>query len=195
MLHSQGVLNPNEPRAELVKKIASVTPKGLNKTIPVNTGAEAVEPAMKTARIYNKRSTVLTFQGGGHGKSFGALAVTSRRQYREQFEPIGLPRAHAPYPYCDRCPFDKELSSCGLFCAKYLENLLDNDSSGVSYLRDNPGAYPGARRLDRSAQGVCQKAAFDLHQTKDPSYNRRNYHGVWQDRLLVQPPRSLLSRK
>jgi len=104
----------------------------LNKAILVNTGAEAVELAIKTARVYNKRSSVIAFHGAFHGKTFGALAVTSRRDYREPFLPLPVGVTHVPFPYCYRCPFAKDYSRCGLFCAKYLEHVLDDPSSGVA---------------------------------------------------------------
>jgi len=132
LLHSQGVLNPSVPRVMLTKKLAEVTPGGLNKAILVNTGAEAVELAIKTARVYNKRSSVIAFHGAFHGKTFGALAVTSRRDYREPFLPLPVGVTHVPFPYCYRCPFAKDYSRCGLFCAKYLEHVLDDPSSGVA---------------------------------------------------------------
>ncbi|MBN1257412.1 MAG: aspartate aminotransferase family protein [Planctomycetes bacterium] len=200
LLHSQGILNPNEPRAELVKKIAEITPKGLNKTILVNTGAEAVELAMKTARVYNQRSTVMAFQGGFHGKTYGALAVTARRQYRAAFEPIGLPRVHAPYPYCYRCPFDKEASTCCNFCAKYLENLLDNDSSGVSdisaiileLIQGHDGWIVPPKEFVKKLREICTKRKILLIADeiitgfgRTGEWFASNYFGIVPDIMIV----------
>jgi len=132
LLHTQGVLNPSMPRIQLVKKLAQVTPRGLNKAILVNTGAEAVELALKTARIYTRKSGAIAFHGAFHGKTYGALAVTGRRHYRDPFLPLASGITHVPYAYCYRCPFEKTYPQCGLFCAKYLEYILDDPSSAVA---------------------------------------------------------------
>lgn len=132
LLHSQGILNPNVPRVRLIEKLAAVMPRGLTRTILVNTGAEAVELALKTARIFTGKNTSVAFHGAFHGKTYGALAVTSRRHYREPFLAQISGGVHVPYPYCYRCPFAKTYPACRLFCAQYLEQMLDDPSSGVA---------------------------------------------------------------
>lgn len=131
LLHGQGAVHPCAVRADLVKLLAEVTPGDLQKAILPNTGAEAVEVAVKTARMFTKRPYVLSFQGGFHGKLLGAVSFTSRNSYREPFLPLLPGVVHAPYAYCYRCSFKLAYGKCNMCCLSYLEHLLDNPSTGI----------------------------------------------------------------
>lgn len=131
MIHAQGAINPNVPRIELAKKLNQITPGDIQKCIFLSTGAEAIELALKTARLYTGKRTVIAFHGGFHGKTYGALSVTSRNFYREQADSYMSGTVHVPYPYCYRCPFCDNPSNCSMRCVSYLENLLDDPSSGM----------------------------------------------------------------
>ncbi|MFJ9615372.1 aspartate aminotransferase family protein [Streptomyces noursei] len=78
--------------AGAAQALAQVTPPGLDRSHFVNSGAEAVEAALKLARAHGKR-TVITTAGGYHGKTLGALSITANRLYQEPFEPL-LPGVH-----------------------------------------------------------------------------------------------------
>lgn len=131
LMHTQGATNPCEPRVELLKKLAGIAPGDLSVSHIANTGAEAVEMGYKTARIYTRQPGFLAFEGGFHGKLGGALTLTAKNFYRQDFLPL-LPEVyHYPYAYCYRCPYDKEYPACDLFCAKYIEERLDNPDSGL----------------------------------------------------------------
>lgn len=131
MIHAQGGINPNIPRIKLAEKLAEITPGDLQKCIILNTGAEAVELAAKTARLYTGKRGIIAFHGGFHGKTYGALSFTSRNFYREPAEPFISGSTHVPYPYCYRCPFGETISSCNFKCIRYLEYVLDEPSSGI----------------------------------------------------------------
>ena len=131
MIHAQGAINPNVPRIELARKLAEITPGDIQKCIFLSTGAEAIELSLKTARLYTGKRTVVAFHGGFHGKTYGALSVTSRNFYREQADSYMSGTTHVPYPYCYRCPFGDTRDTCGLRCVSYLEYVLDEPSSGI----------------------------------------------------------------
>jgi 4-aminobutyrate aminotransferase/(S)-3-amino-2-methylpropionate transaminase len=131
LIHGQGAVHPNSIRLHLVRKLAEVTPEGLTKAIVLSTGAEAVEVAVKTAVLYTRGKGILSFHGGFHGKTTGALAVTSRRSYRNPFLQMLYPTARAPYPYCYRCPFHQTYPECNLQCLQYTEYLIDNPATGL----------------------------------------------------------------
>lgn len=131
LLHSQGALNPCVPRVLLLEKLASITPGNLNTGVVLNTGAEAVEFAFKTCKLYTGKSGLIAFHGGFHGKTLGALSLTSRYAYRSLFGPLLPGVVHMPYAYCFRCPFGLKYSSCGMLCVNYLENMLDDPASGI----------------------------------------------------------------
>lgn len=132
LLHSQGGANPNRLRVELAEKLATIAPSGLTVSHIANTGAEAVEVALKTARLFTGRHTVISFQGGFHGKTIGALAATSQNYYREPFLSVLPGTVHLPYPYQYRCPLGHRGEQCETGCANYLEHVLTFPDSGVA---------------------------------------------------------------
>ncbi len=77
----------NNTRAEFLEKLAGCSPRGLDATYLSNGGAEAVEVAIKLARKYTGRKGLIAMKGGYHGKTFGALAATWNKKYKEAFEP------------------------------------------------------------------------------------------------------------
>lgn len=103
----QASLNPFA--AVLAHNLALITPGDLQMAFFGNSGAEAVEGALKLARAYTKRKRFLYAEGSFHGKSFGALSVTGRRKYQEPFEPL-LPGT-AAVPYGEIEPLERELQS------------------------------------------------------------------------------------
>ena len=131
LMHTQGASNPCGPRVELLKKLAEVAPGELSMSHIANTGAEAVETGYKTARIYSRQPGFLAFEGGFHGKLGGALTLTAKNFYRQDFLPLMPEVYHYPYAYCYRCPYGREYPACDIFCARYIEERLDNPDSGL----------------------------------------------------------------
>lgn len=132
LLHSMGSVNPNPRRVELAEKLAEVTPEGLEVSYIANTGGEAIDMAVKTARLYTGKHMVIAFQGGFHGKTLASLALTAGNYFREAWQPLLTGAVHAPYAYCYRCPFQLTYPECGVRCAEYLDHLLTYPSSGVA---------------------------------------------------------------
>ena len=132
MMHSQGGLNPNALRVRLAEKLAELAPGDLSSSFIANTGAEAVNIAIKTAILYTGRQTIVAFQGGFHGKTTGAMQATSINYYREPFLSCVGRSTHIPYGYCYRCAYGAEYPACGLRCANYLDYILTNPDSGVA---------------------------------------------------------------
>jgi len=130
-MHTQGASNPCGPRVELLKKLAQVAPGNLSVSHIANTGAEAVETGYKTARIHTGQPGFIAFEGGFHGKLGGALTLTAKNFYRQDFLPLMPEVYHYPYAYCYRCPYGREYPACDIFCAKYIEERLDNPDSGL----------------------------------------------------------------
>src|SRR5215831_16040109 len=77
-----------EPQVRLARQLAEVTPAGLSVTYFTNSGTEAVEGALKTARKYTGRPGFVGFTGSFHGDTFGALSVGGNPLYRTPFEPL-----------------------------------------------------------------------------------------------------------
>lgn len=131
MLHGQGVVNPNEVRVKLVEKLASLAPGDLETVHVVNTGGEAIETALKTARLHTRRHTVIAFQGGFHGKIGGALGVTANNYYRGPFVSTLPGVVHVPFPNPYRNPFGEGAGDSAELCGSYLERVLTAPDSGV----------------------------------------------------------------
>ncbi len=131
----QAVDFPTKVREDFVIDLLGILPKPLNGKYKVNfggpTGSDAVESALKLARINTGRHTVIAFHGGYHGMTMGALSVTSKLSHREKTPPL-IPGVHF-MPFCSsyRCPFKKSKENCGKECLRYFEYVLENPSSGV----------------------------------------------------------------
>jgi 4-aminobutyrate aminotransferase len=131
LMHAPGGLNPSDVRVELAERLARLAPGDLAVSHLANTGAEAVEMALKTARLKTGRQTVIAFQGGFHGKTTGALAASSQNAYRRGFHAQLPGVVHAPYAYAYRCPVHRE-PDCFFCTGRYVEHLLTMPDSGVS---------------------------------------------------------------
>jgi len=92
-----------------------------------NSGAEAVECALKLARYHTGRQHIISFLGAFHGRTMGALSLTgSKIQQKRRFAPLLPGVTHVPYPYAYRgcnvaLPTEEAL---GLACARYIEEKL-----------------------------------------------------------------------
>jgi len=87
----------NERRARLLHQLASVMPAGLDRLFLCNSGSEAVEAALKFARLATGRSDVVAAMRGYHGRTLGALSATYKRQYRQPFAPLVPGFSHVPF--------------------------------------------------------------------------------------------------
>jgi acetylornithine/LysW-gamma-L-lysine aminotransferase len=87
----------NDIRSELIGKIVEASPKGLDKVFLSNSGAEAVESAIKFARKSAGKPEIIAMMGSFHGKTMGALSATWDKKYREPFEPLVPGFRHVPY--------------------------------------------------------------------------------------------------
>jgi 4-aminobutyrate aminotransferase len=84
-----------------------------------------MEAALKLARYHTGRQQFIAFFGCFHGRTLGALSLTSRRPVqRAGFGPFMPGVHHLPYPYCYRCPYGKQPDTCGVECARAIEDQL-----------------------------------------------------------------------
>lgn len=87
----------NDVRAELLTEIARIAPEGVSRSFLSNSGAEAVEAALKFAIAKTGRHTIVAARRGYHGRTLGALSATADKKYREIFEPLPLQATHVGY--------------------------------------------------------------------------------------------------
>jgi [amino-group carrier protein]-gamma-(L-lysyl/L-ornithyl)-L-glutamate aminotransferase len=87
----------NDQRALLLDRLTAAAPAGMERAFLCNSGAEAVEAALKFARLSTGRHEIVATMRGFHGRTMGALSATWTRAYREPFEPLVPGFRHAPY--------------------------------------------------------------------------------------------------
>ncbi len=120
-----------ESYIRLANKLNTITPGQFpKKTLLLNSGAEAVENAIKIAKYYTKRYGVLSFLEGFHGRTALAMSLTGQIQpYKSNFGPSVPWVYHLPFAYCYRCPFGQTYPSCEVVCARYMERVFESEIS------------------------------------------------------------------
>ena len=120
----------NEPQAALAKKLAQITPGGkLTKSFFTNSGTEANETAILTARCYTGSTEIVALRYAYHGRSAMAMGLTAQANWR--LGPVtqtGI--VHAVNAYCYRCPYGLTYPSCGVKCAQDVEEVIRTTTSG-----------------------------------------------------------------
>jgi len=125
-LHTCVQVTPYECYVRLAERMNQVTPgKFAKKTLFVNTGAEAIENAVKIARAATGRPGIIAFEDAFHGRTLMALSLTSKTHpYKAGFQPFPGEVYRIPYAYCYRCSYSLKYPSCDLFCARHLEDTF-----------------------------------------------------------------------
>jgi 4-aminobutyrate aminotransferase/(S)-3-amino-2-methylpropionate transaminase len=125
-LHLCFGVTPYESYIALAEKLNALAPiSGQKKTMFINSGAEAVENAVKIARAYTKRPAVIAFEDAFHGRTLLTMTLTSKiNPYKTGFAPFAPEVYRIPYAYCYRCSYSKTYPSCEMFCAKHLEDTF-----------------------------------------------------------------------
>ena len=116
--------------ADLAEVLASITPGALQKTFFCNSGAEAIEGAMRLAKIATGKREMIAMQMAFHGRTYGTLSITGNMARKTRGGPYMSGVAFAPAPYCYRCPLKLEPASCGLACADAVEDVIRTQTSG-----------------------------------------------------------------
>ena len=125
-LHTCAQVTPYENYVRVAERLNQITPgKFPKKTLLVNSGAEAVENAIKIARAHTGRSGVIAFEDAFHGRTMMTLALTSKTHpYKAGFAPFPSDVYRIPYAYCYRCSYSLQYPSCEMFCARHLEDTF-----------------------------------------------------------------------
>ena len=130
LMHISTGVAKYESSIALAEMLATVTPRGLDLAFFGNSGAEAVEGAIKLARQTTGREAIITFRGGFHGRTVGAATLTtSKAQYRRGYGAL-LPEVYvAPYPYALACalPDPHDAEACAEHCYAELEAMLEHE--------------------------------------------------------------------
>ncbi|OFW60068.1 MAG: 4-aminobutyrate transaminase [Actinobacteria bacterium RBG_16_64_13] len=116
-----------ESYLRLAEKLNQYAPgASAKRTFFVNSGAEAVENAVKVARYATGRKSIISFEDGFHGRTYMTLSLTSQvSPYKIGFGPYASDVYRIPYAYCYRCPLALSYPACGCECAGLLQNAFD----------------------------------------------------------------------
>ena len=125
----------HKEKIELATAIAKRVEKtwGMKGRVHFNVGgSQAVEDSLKIVRnACNGKSLMFAFEGGYHGRTLGASAITSSYRYRRRYGHFGDRAQFVPFPYCFRCPYGKKKEDCGLYCVDQFARLFDTEYCGV----------------------------------------------------------------
>ncbi len=132
----------NDVRAELLATLARITPPGLKRAFLCNSGTEAVEGALKIARLITGRKKFVAAMRSFHGRTFGSLSATWRKEYREPFEPL--------VPGFKFVPFNN---------LEAMEEAVDHETAGVilEVVQGEGGVIPGKGEYLRGVQEICRQ--------------------------------------
>jgi 4-aminobutyrate aminotransferase len=110
----------------LAEKLSEITPGSFEKkTFFSNSGAEAVEAAVKLAKWHTRKQLFISFVNAFHGRTIGALSFTaSKPLQRRYFSPLMPGVTHVPYPYCYRCPFKQTYPDCHYWCVDFIDEFV-----------------------------------------------------------------------
>jgi 4-aminobutyrate aminotransferase len=128
LIHMSGTDFYYENMVELAERLSKIAPMpGPHKIYYGNSGAEAIECALKLARYHTKRQNIIAFFGAFHGRTMGALSLTaSKPQQRRRFAPLMSGVTHVPYPDLYRGKKDaaQDPDAFALSCARFIEDKL-----------------------------------------------------------------------
>lgn len=132
----------NDMRAQCLAELVRVAPPGLNRAFLCNSGTEAVEAALKFARLVTGRTKIVSTMRGFHGRSMGALSTTWRKEYREPFEPLIPDVTFVPYNRLER-----------------MAGAIDATTAAVivEVIQGEGGVYPGTAEFLAGTQALCRE--------------------------------------
>jgi acetylornithine/LysW-gamma-L-lysine aminotransferase len=132
----------NDQRAQLLAELARIAPPGLDRAFLCNSGTEAVDAALKFARLSTGRTKVIAAMRGFHGRTFGAVSATWRKEYRQPFEPLVPGFEFVPYNRLER-----------------MEQAVDEQTAAVilEVVQGEGGVIPGDGHYLRGVQALCQE--------------------------------------
>jgi acetylornithine/LysW-gamma-L-lysine aminotransferase len=132
----------NDRRAALLAGLAAVAPAGMERAFLCNSGTEAIEAAIKFARVATGRKAIVAAMRGFHGRTMGALSATWNREYRTPFEPLVPGFSHVPYND-----------------PAALERAVGEDTAAVllEVVQGEGGVHPGNAGYLTGAQALCRE--------------------------------------
>src|SRR5579871_6495476 len=172
LIHMSGTDFYYEQMVTMAERLSRVAPmKGPHKIYYGNSGAEAIEAALKLARYHTKRQAIIAFYGAFHGRTMGSLSLTaSKPQQRRRFAPLVPGVTHVPFPYTYRFGEGKTEREYGLACAKFIEERLFKTTVPpeeiaaifVEPIQGEGGYVPAPAEFLRELRRICDEHGIML---------------------------------
>lgn len=124
LVHCSSYLYHVQPVADLAEKMAQITPGKLSKTFFGNGGAEAIEGALKLARLYSGKHEFISLYSSFHGRSWGALSITGNYARKKKGGPYAPGISFAPAPYVYRSLWPNDPEECARQCANSIDEIV-----------------------------------------------------------------------
>jgi taurine--2-oxoglutarate transaminase len=186
-------------RGRLGKKLAEITPGNLTKTLFTLGGSEAIENAIKLARIYTGRHKIITHYRSYHGATYGAISASGDPR-RFAADSQGVPNIiHVENPYAYRCPWDStSIEQCGERALAHLERVIqfENPESVAAILFEGESGSSGCIKYPplylKHVREICDKYGIVFIDDETMSGFGRtgkmfgiDYHGVTPDIMVM----------
>jgi len=163
-----GLASP--PSIELAERLVALAPKGLERVFYSDSGATAVEVALKMAYQYwrqchkpqKSRTKFVNLSLGYHGDTMGAVSVGGIAPFHALYRPLLFETIQAPAPYCYRCPMDAEPATCSMACAAEMERILADRADQVAAVILEP-LVQGAGGMITHPPGYLRRVAAACH--------------------------------
>lgn len=172
--HTHGLDFPTPAKDAFVEAQLSMLPAGMRDRMRIHfcgpTGANAVDAALKLCKTATGRGDIVSFQGGFHGSSHAAMAVTGLVEQKSPV-PNGVPGVHFfPFSYCGRCPIDLTPDTCTTNCVGFAEHTLTDSNGGVplpaavilELLQGEGGVVPATRDFVRRLRALTRDLGIPL---------------------------------
>jgi 4-aminobutyrate aminotransferase len=130
LVHCASYIYHAQPVADLAEKIAHIAPAGLTKTFFGNGGAEAIEGALKLARLYSGKHEFISLHASFHGRSWGALSITGNQGRKKRGGPYAPGIAFVPAPYVFRSQWPNDPEECARQCAQAIDDAVRFATAG-----------------------------------------------------------------
>lgn len=166
LLHSCFMVGMYEQYVQLAEKLCMITPGDHDKkAMFVNSGAEAVENAIKIAKAYTGRPGVISFEGGFHGRTLMTMTLTSKvKPYKYQFGPFAPEVYKAPAAYCYRCSYKSSYPECGMHCLEHFERFFISEVAPeniaamiIEPVQGEGGFIVPPKEFLRGLKQICEK--------------------------------------
>lgn len=153
--------NFDEPSKTLVaRKLAEITPKGLEKSAFATSGSTAVEGAIQMAIKYSGSKKIMTLYHGYHGRTITTITASYLKKSKVGLERFLGAFVRVPNFYCYRCYFGLEYPDCDLFCAKFVDRALERQNEKpagvlVEPVQGNGGQIPAPDGYLPELRKIC----------------------------------------